>query len=455
MTHKNGFRVDNNRGGKRVREAVGLAAIAAFAIAIPQSASAQENAAQQAMQAGEGEAAEAAWSNVLARDANNLAALIGRGTARGWLSDWEGAEADLARALTIAPDNLEALNAMGYVMAWSGRHAEAERYFNRLAQLAPDNRSAPNGLAYNALWAGENAEAEERFARIAYENPLDAEPMVGVGMARLAQGHAVGSADAHRDALERDPDSEDARRGLHAAYDYPALAELSIWGGDTSGGGDAGLRMVELASWVTPRTRIWARYDDGLTLDNPVLARSGANATTYSLGIHQEFAPGIIAIAEAGYRDLPAGENQEVFRLEGVYVSEVGASKIGAQLSPHSAGYTDRLFYASQSFNLGDNFRVEPSIYFGTTGAARDDEWRAVGYGEYSTGDWTLGLGAGLGQVSSVNPLAEGDIFTVFGNASVRVGGWHRLHLSVTHEDAPLSQFTRVLVGVTLRLPRN
>lgn len=436
----------------RKRVAVGLA-VSAMAM-LPLAVQAQPQAAQEAMRAGEGAQAESAWSNVLASDPSNLEALIGRGTARGWQQDWAGAEADLAQALAIAPDNLEALNAMAYVMAWSGRYGDAERYFNRMLALAPDNLGAKKGLAYTDYWAGRSDAAEAQFQRIAYEFPDDPEPLVGVGMARLAEGQARGAASAYRDALQRDPASHEAKSGLSAAYDYPALAELSLWGGTTSGGGDAGLRVVELGSWITPRTKIWARYDNGLSLDNPVLARSGADATTWSLGVQQQIGDNLIALAEAGYRDLPAGENQEIYKVEGVYLSPLGASKLGVQLSPHSAGFTDRLIYGGQNFRLGEHFSFEPTVYFARTGAARDDEWRAVGYGEYHKGDFSLGLGAGGGKVSSINPLADGGVFTAFANASVRVAGWHRVHVSVTREEAPLNDFTRVLVGFTLRLPR-
>lgn len=316
------------------RKAAGLA-ILVMAMA-PVAAQAQAELASVSMQQGDGAAAEAAWSNVLASDPSNLEALIGRGTTRGWQEDWSGAEADLSQALAIAPDNLEALNGMAYVMAWSGRYGAAERYFNRMLALAPDNVGAQKGLANTAHWAGRSEAAEAQFQRIAYEFPEDPEPMVGVGMARLADGKARGAASAYRDALQRHPASDNARSGLRSAYDYPALAELSVWGGTTSGGSDAGLRVVELGSWITRGTRIWGRYDNGLSLDNPVLARTGANATTWSLGIQQQIGASFITLTEVGYRDLPASEYQEIYKIEGVYLSSLGASKLAA-LSTTSA----------------------------------------------------------------------------------------------------------------------
>lgn len=416
---------------------------------------AQTPEAQQAMAAGEADAAIAAWSKVLANEPDNVEALIGRATVYGWRSNWPQAETDVQRALQLEPNNIAALNAAGYLKAWSGNHAAAEPYFRRMLELAPDNSGAKRGLGYNALWAGRNEEAATTFEALATEASGDPEPLVAAGNARLAAGQAGRSARNYNLALARNPSNAEARRGLNAAHDYPAMLELSVWGGDTSGGGDAGLRLVELASWVTPRTRISAKYDDGLSLDNPVLARSGQNATSYFVGAQHQFGEHVIGVAELGYRDLPQGENQEIYKVEGIYLSKAGATKLGGQLSPHSAGFTDRLIYAGHNFRLGESFSFEPTVYIARTGAARDDEWRAVGYGEYKIRNFAIGLGIGGGQVLSLNPAADGGVFTIFGNASVRVAGWHRAHLNVTREEAPLGDFTRVLVGITLRLPRN
>lgn len=432
-----------------------MSAVALGVFVSSASALAQAPEAQQAMAQGDADAAIAAWSSVLARDPDNVEALVGRATAYGWRSDWSQGEADVQRALRLQPNNIAALNAAGYLKAWSGNHAAADTYFRQMLAVAPDNAGARKGLGYNALWAGRNEEAATSFEGLAAATPNDPEPLVAAGNARIADGQARRSARNYKRALALAPSDTQARTGLRRAHDYPALLELSVWGGDTSGGGDAGLRLVELASWVTPKTRISAKYDDGLSLDNPVLARSGQDATSYFIGAQHQFGEHVIGIAELGYRDLPLGENQEIYKAEGVYLSNAGATKLGGQISPHSAGFTDRLFYAGHNFQLGEGFSLEPTVYLARTGAARDDEWRAVGYGEYNTGDFAVGLGVGGGQVSSVNPDADGGVFTIYGTASARVAGWHRIHLNVTREEAPLGDFTRVLVGITLRLPRN
>ena len=229
------------------------AAAAALALGVSaQPVYAQPDRAEAAMQAGNGPEAEAAHSITLQSDPNNLKALVGRGTARAWQKNWSGAISDLNRALAIDPNNLEALVALGYANAWSGQYASAESNFQRALALAPDSQSAKKGLAYSAYWAGRNEDAAQQFEKLVYEIPDDPEPLVGVGMARLANGNAGRAAKAYKSALAIDPAREDAKKGLTAAYDYPALAELSVWGGTTSGGGDAGLSLGGLASWVTP-----------------------------------------------------------------------------------------------------------------------------------------------------------------------------------------------------------
>jgi tetratricopeptide (TPR) repeat protein len=436
----------------RVQLAISSASIAILA---PNAAIAQDDAGASALQRGDGSGAELAFDAVLQNAPNDVTALNGRGIARAWQKKWSGSIADFTRALELSPDNLEALSGLGYVYAWSGDTKNAETVFTRALAVAPSNLGVRKGLALTALWGGQHDLAITRFAKLSAEYPEDPEPLVFTGQAQANRGNVRDAVKTHKATLARFPDRKDAQQSLIAAYDAPALAELSVWGGTTSDGGKAGLRQVGLASWVTPRTQLWARYDNGLSLDNPTLARTGASAKTYQFGAQQQLATNVLLSGQVGFLDLPAGQSQTAYKAEAVYISKLGATKIGGQISPHSLGYTDTLFYGGHNFKATPNLSFEPTLYYATTGASKDKEWRLVGYGEYRTDNWSLGVGAGGGRISSINPAARGSVKTIFGLGSVRIAGWHRLNLSVAHEDFPTGQFTRVLVGMTLRLGRN
>ncbi len=275
--------------------------------------------------------------------------------------------------------------------------------------ITPDSTGAKKGFAYNAYWASENEKAANAFQQIAYEIPDDPEPRIGVGNARIAEGQARRSAQAFKQALAVDATNAEARSGLRRAFDYPALAELSVWGGDTSGGGDAGLRLIEIASWVTPKTRIWAKYDDGLSLDNPVLARTGQDATTYYIGAQQQFGENVIGVAEFGYRDLPIGyevidrklipvpvEAERVRTIMRRYIASRSANELIAQLEaegirtkvqlrtsgPHKGGIPFRrgsLFHLLKNPIYCGKIVHKGEVYDGQHEAIVDEElWNAV-----------------------------------------------------------------------------
>jgi len=211
---------------------------------------------------------ERLYERVLATDPTNLRALIGRATARAWQGRHAAAQADYHSVLKRRPNDLAALTGLAYSLAWSQRFFQAEQIFKRAQLRAPDNLGVRKGLAYTYLWSKQYAKALDAFTRIAEEYLDDPEPRVAIGSAHLEQGQARRSTDAFRQALLLVPDSADAVEGLRAARNLPALAQMQAWVGNTSGGGDTGLRLVEIASWLNDRTRVHVKYDNSLSLDN-------------------------------------------------------------------------------------------------------------------------------------------------------------------------------------------
>lgn len=405
---------------------------------------------------GDGPRAEQAYSEVLRSYPGDRRALLGRATARAWQGKDELSETDFEQVLAQNPNDLEALVGLGYNYAWVERYSEAEATFKRALVVAPDNIGAQKGLGYNYLWSERSNEARAIFEKIATANPSDAEARTALAQVDLQSGRTRSAIRSYKEALQLEPSRTDAVQGLRTAYGAPALLELSVWGGTASGGGDAGLRLVELASWINEATRIWARYDNSLSLDNPALARSGLDARTYYGGILRKFGEAWFGLFEFGYRDLPEGANQEIYKAEVTKLSNNRAAKLGGQISPHSDGYTDELVYAGYNFPLGERWRVEPAVFYSNTGAANDDEWRGVAFAEYKAPQgWTVGAGAGGGYLDSDIPGASGGVFVANALASVPVGGYHSLYASVRYEDNPFNDFVVAQVGVTLRLPRN
>ena len=337
------------------------------------------------------------------------------------------------------------------------RYSESRAVFSRALTIAPDNQGAAKGLAYTYLWEGNTQRAAEDFAQLEKRWPNDPEIAVALGQAELAQDDVGKASNAFTRAQAIDPAREDAAQGLASIRQYPALAELSFWVGNTSGEDETGLREVELASWINRKTRVWARYDNALSFDNPTLARAGVDAEAYFIGALRQFNDQWLGSLELGQRDLPNDKEQQIIKAEGVHFlrGNGAAIKLGVQVSPHEDDFTDKLVYASYNFPIGDRWRLEPAFFFSRSGGFDDDEWRAAMSADYrASNGWTWTLGGGAGRVDSVLPQATGTVSTVNGRVSVPIFDNHEFKVSVRYENAPLNDFTVVMGGLTLRLPR-
>lgn len=403
---------------------------------------------------GDAAAAEQAYDGILSAHPGDARALIGRATARAWAQKHDGAQADYRQVLARDPDNLEALTGIGYSYAWNRQYDMAERSFKAALAVAPDNLGVQKGLGFTYLWSGRHAQALAVFEPAVQRAPNDAELKVAIGQAQAGLGERGLARTSYNSALAIDPARADARDLLRALErGRRDVGELHVWGGSTSNG-DSGLRSVEAAAWPTADWRVWARYDDSLSLDNPALARSGAKAETYFAGVLHQFGEHWLGSVEAGYRELSAGADQQVYKFEGVHLAGTRVRKLGLQFSPHSDGYTDELVFAGYGFELAKGWRMEPIVFYSNTGASNDNEWRGVLNLEYAgESGWSLGLGAGGGMIDSGVPANDGGVFVAHARVSVSIFKRHFIHALIRYEGAPQNDYTVAMVGFTLRLP--
>ena len=411
--------------------------------------------ANDALAKGDAEKAEAAFDVVLASSPADQKALIGRATARSWAGKHALAREDYDAVLQQDAGNLEALTGLGYDYAWAGEYAEAKSTFEKAQAIAPDNLGVAKGIAYTLLWSGRSAQAADAFDVISAQAGGDAEALEGKGTAHLNLGQARRAEAAYNQALALDPGRTGASSGLAAAYSLPPVLEATAWVGNSAEGGDTSLRLAELASWVSPDTRIGVRYDNSLSLDNPTLARLGQDAETWYVSAQHNFHKNFQAVAELGKRDLPLGADQDIYKLEGVVLGDGRAYKLGGQVSPHSDGFEDKLAYAGINVGLSKRIRLDGTVFLSETGAAGDREVRGAVFTEYTSQDrWTIGVGAGFGNISSDAPGSDGSVTTAHVLASMPVAKRHSAYIQARWEDSPVTEYSTVMVGVTLRLPR-
>ena len=393
------------------------------------------------------------YETILAAESGNVRALNGKATAQAWRGNYFAAIETYRRSLTIEPENQEALVGIGYAFAWSGDYSYAQAYFDRVLAIRPGDYEAQKGSAYVALWSGDAATARARFTELSVASGMSPEISVALGQAHLQLGETKGAFSAFDQALQIDPDSQAAAAGRVAARNAAPKLEAAAWYGSTSNA-DSGLRLVEMGWWAGRDTRLSARYDDSLSLDNPAIVRRGESARTYLGGVHHAVNDKLAVLFEAGVRQLPDGD-QNLYRAEVVLNNLPGKVTLGAQIGDHELGYDDSLYLLGIGIPFAERWQVESNNYFSTVGVDKDDEWRSVVNLLYAADSgWNAMVGAGVGEVDRGGLQNPESIRVAHAMFSMPVFGYHRLHLVLRNEDLPGNRVNVAMLGFTLRLPR-
>jgi tetratricopeptide (TPR) repeat protein len=425
-------------------------------------------------------AAEAVYDSVLAVDSNIVAARLGRAYVRSWERKDDAARSDFLAVLRADSLNVSALTGLGYNYAWAGNYAEAEARFREALRIAPDNEDADKGLAYVALWRGDAREAARRFQGVTERHSRDAEAQVGLGQSYLRLEEPDRARAAFERALAIDPQRRDAREALRVARaSTRPLIELTAWGGYTAfsnepslpaisgnGNSELGIRFAEIAYWPARNVRVWAQYENGLTLDNIAYVRAGETAPAYYVGGFVSYRGRYTTRLETGIRDLPGDVRQSLVRAEQVVTfPSAAAIKFGGWLGPRSDHTTEWLAHAAVSWPVTQRFRIEPTFFYSRSGAPGASEQRLLLFGEYAFANgWKLGSGIAGGRADPgsaprllpIDPLTRDqdtqNLWDAFVITEVPVGT-HRGHFLLRHQQIIHGTgLTVVALGFTLGL---
>lgn len=460
---------------------------------------------------GEHAAAEERYSQLLEADPGRLEAYLGRAHVRSWQGKYASAEEDFLAVLKKEPENVDALTGLGYSLTWSGRLREGEERFRQALRIKPGRLDALKGHALAALQQGNAVEALLRYEAVLQKFPDDAEAWVGLGQAHLAAGatedarkafeRALALEPGRRDALdgieivrkaeEKGPDGaeaaarlgweklasgrhKEARRaflqalafepgrpdalvGIAAVRGAPTPLEISVWGGHTFNGGDTGLRSLEIAGWPGRDLRLWIRYDNALSLDNPALVRLGKKIPSLFAGGLANWKEKYTTKLEVGLRELPDRIGQVLSLAEQViYLSEGRLIKAGGLLGRRDDGRTDWNAYLGFGFPSSPRLRFEPTLFYTRTGVFDENEKRFLLAGEYrfERGE-RIGAGLALGRFESEIPGASGGLWAAHLIGILPLGDAHYASFLIRRETPPNGEaFTTIALGLTFRLER-
>jgi len=189
-----------------------------------------------------------AFDQALGRSPGDPDAYLGRGLAHAATGLLPEAERDFRRAAELAPNDAEPMLALGDMLRDLGRFQEAiaiyrdaldredadpaswlklgnalvltqqhhlaAASFREALERAPELAPAHNGLGAALMQVGQTDDATAALTRAAELDSQDPNPLLNLALLRERSGDRQGARTAFRRALERDPESDFARRHL-------------------------------------------------------------------------------------------------------------------------------------------------------------------------------------------------------------------------------------------------
>lgn len=401
--------------------------------------------------------AEKIYNAALAKNPDNLEALIGAGYNYSWAKQHDQAREKFEAVLAINPDNAEALVGKGYNLAWAGQYAAAKYPFQALERLQPGNAEARKGLGYVYLWQGNGLVAIDYFEKLILEYPKEIEYYIALAQSYLVESKIKKARVALQSALQIDSTNRIANELLENSYGIAAPLELDIWTGYSKTGdvGSFNLRTVQLTGQVAKKLRMFLKYDNSLTLDLASLVRSNQEAQAFSLGAVIPWSGRLTSRFEYGTRILPDNVTQQIFSTEQVYFLSNLSFKGGGFFGMSTKMPNEWLAYGSVRVPVSKGYAIEPYYFYSRVENAPRPENRFLLNNQFRTAKgYELNIGALYGKAGVDRDAETDNIFggyaTVLLPFSQTVWG----QLSFRWEKAPYDELMAAAFGIKLRLER-
>jgi putative PEP-CTERM system TPR-repeat lipoprotein len=217
------------------------------------------NLAQLDLERGDAASARTRYQTVLAKDANNVAAMVGMAKVEAidrhekeeiaWLE-----KAKAADATAIVPRLF-----LGRSYLRTGQYAKALAEANEAATSQPNNPEFLDLLAQAQIANGQKADAVATYRKLASSQPKSPSALYRFGMAQIDSGDLAGAKDSLRRAVQLKPDYVEA---------VAALASVEIRSG----------RPAEALKWARNLNKAAPTSPAGFALEGDLLVNQGRNA---------------------------------------------------------------------------------------------------------------------------------------------------------------------------------
>ncbi|MDP4148850.1 MAG: tetratricopeptide repeat protein [Bacteroidota bacterium] len=289
-----------------------------------------------------------------------------------WHKQFDSAATVFLHVLDLRPNDPDALGGLGFDYAWSGKYDEAASTFTKLARVRPESEEAEKGLAYTALYSGDFEDGISRFTALTIKHPETLEYWIALGEADMGDKRTASARSAFKQAQSLDPSNREVGSLIVATRKAGAFVELDAWGGYSSVEGDSrwGMRFTQLTVQATQQLRLYAKYDNSLSLDNRFFIQSDRFADAWFGGGVYDWNKHLSTKLEYGYRHLGANVSQQLFSFDQVFFpkrqSGYGLTSwhVGGLAGIGSGVPNEYLGYAGAYFTLSRRWGVEPTYYY-------------------------------------------------------------------------------------------
>lgn len=188
--------------------------------------------------------------------------------------DWTAAMSIVDREIARAPQDMDVRTWRARVLMWSGKPAEAEREYHEILTAVPNNPDYWVGLASVYSREGQGEQALQALDRAVNLDPKRADLRVARARGLQAVNNQREAKLEYHRALDMDPTSAEARRGLLSLHREPKH-ELRV-GVDTDLFSFAGANHEEGVSLISRWTPRWRT-----SVAENFYRRAGTNAETF------------------------------------------------------------------------------------------------------------------------------------------------------------------------------
>ncbi|HXG58176.1 MAG TPA: tetratricopeptide repeat protein [Thermoanaerobaculia bacterium] len=165
------------------------------------------------------------YEQVLAKDPQNIHALVRSGMLLSWKGDYAEAVRRYDRALAADPGNSFARMERAKVLSWARQFPQAIAAFRQILAAEPSNLEAQLGVARVLSWSGDQAQARLEYMKVLERDPRNPEALVGVGQTYAWTGKSAAAREWYEKALAARPKMREALVGIA----YLDLAEGDVY----------------------------------------------------------------------------------------------------------------------------------------------------------------------------------------------------------------------------------